>query len=72
MKKFLLVILIGMVLAINVYGLVNEFMNKQVKEVDHIEETTTMVYVEQLMLFLLFFRTLYKGYYERKLKEGLS
>ena len=46
MKKFLLVILIGMVLAINVYGFVNEFMNKQVKEVNHIEETTTMVYVQ--------------------------
>lgn len=46
MKKFLLVILIGTVLAINVYGFVNEFMTKQVKEVNHIEETTTMVYVE--------------------------
>jgi ABC-type Na+ efflux pump permease subunit len=46
MKKFLLVILIGMVLAINVYGFVNEFMTKQAKEVNHIEETTTMVYVE--------------------------
>lgn len=46
MKKFLLVILIGMVLATNVYGFVNEFMNEQVKEVNHIKETTTMVYAE--------------------------
>lgn len=47
MKKFLLVTLIGMALAMNLYGFVNEFfMIDEVEEVDHIEETTTMVYVE--------------------------
>ena len=46
MKKFLLVVLIGMVLAINLYGFVNQFMTEEVEEIDHIEETTTMVYVE--------------------------
>ena len=46
MKKFLLVIFIGMVLAINLYGIVNKLMADEVKEVDHISETTTMVYVE--------------------------
>lgn len=45
-KKFLLVVLIGMVLTMDVYGVVNEFMNKPVKEVNHIEETTTIVYME--------------------------
>jgi hypothetical protein len=46
MKKFLLVTLIGMVLAMNLYGIVNEFVNDEVKEVDHIKETTIMVYME--------------------------
>lgn len=46
MKKFLLVIFIGMVLAVNLYGIVNKFMVDEVKEVDHIEETTTIVYME--------------------------
>lgn len=46
MKKFLLVVFIGMVLALDLYGFVNNFMNDQVKEIDHIGETTTIVYVE--------------------------
>ena len=46
MKKFLLVVLIGMVLAINIYGFVKELMVKDIKEIDHISETTTAVYME--------------------------
>jgi hypothetical protein len=46
MKKFLLVTMIGLVLAMDLYGIVNQFMVKDVKEVDHIAETTTTVYME--------------------------
>ena len=46
MKKLLLVVLIGMVLVIDVYGIVNEFMIEEVEEINHIEETTTTVYME--------------------------
>lgn len=46
MRKFLLVILIDMVLAIYLYGIVNELMIEEVKTIDHIEETTTTVYME--------------------------
>lgn len=46
MKKFLLVTLIGMVLAMNLYGIVNQFMKNEVKEVDHVKETTITVYME--------------------------
>lgn len=46
MKKFLLVTMIGMVLTINLYGIVNQFMKDEVKEVDHIKETTVTVYME--------------------------
>lgn len=46
MKKFLLVIFIGMVLAVNLYGIVNKFMIDEVEEIDHIKETTMTVYVE--------------------------
>ena len=46
MKKLLLVVLIGMVLAIDVYGFVNKFMIEEVEEINHIEETTTTVYME--------------------------
>lgn len=47
MKKFLLVTLIGMVLALDLYGFVNEFfMIDDVKEANHIEETTAKVYME--------------------------
>ena len=46
MKKFLLVTMIGLVLAMNLYGIVNRFMEDKVKEIDHIKETTMTVYVE--------------------------
>ena len=46
MRKFLLVTLIGMALAIYLYGIVNKLMVEEVKEVDHIKETTTIVYME--------------------------
>lgn len=46
MRKILLVVLIGMVLAINLYGIVNKFMVEDVKEIDHIKETTITVYME--------------------------
>ena len=46
MKKFLLVTLLGMVLAMNLYGIVNQFMKDEVNEVNHIEESTITVYVE--------------------------
>lgn len=46
MKKFLLVVLIGMALAIYLYGIVNKFMTEEVKPIDHIEETTITVYME--------------------------
>lgn len=46
MKKFLLVTLIGMALAINLYGFVNEYMVEQEVEIDHIKETTITVYME--------------------------
>lgn len=47
MKKFLLVVFVGVVLAINIYGIVNKLMvNEEVKEIDHIAETTVTVYME--------------------------
>ena len=46
MKKFILVVFIGLVLAINLYGIVNKLMIDEVKEVDHIKETTITVYME--------------------------
>lgn len=46
MKKFLLVVLVGMVLAMDIYGIVNGFMKDDIKEIDHIQETTTTVYME--------------------------
>lgn len=46
MKKFLLVTMIGLVLAMNLYGFVNHFMRDEVKVVDHIKETTVTVYME--------------------------
>lgn len=46
MKKFLLVTMIGLVLAMDLYGIVNQFMKDEVKEIDHIAESTIMVYVE--------------------------
>ena len=46
MKKFLLVTMIGLVLAMNLYGFVKQFMKDEVKEIDHIKETTVTVYME--------------------------
>lgn len=46
MKKFILVVFIGMVLAINIYGIVNKFMVDEVTPIDHVEETTVTVYME--------------------------
>lgn len=46
MKKFLLVTMIGLVLVMNLYGLVSQFMIDNIEEVDHIEETTVTVYME--------------------------
>lgn len=46
MRKFLLVTLIGLATAIYLYGIVNKFMVEEVKPIDHIEETTTIVYME--------------------------
>ena len=42
----MLVVFIGVVLAMNLYGIVNKFMNEDLKEIDHIEETTMIVYME--------------------------
>lgn len=46
MKKFLLVVFIGMALGISIYGVIEDYKNDQVKEIDHIEETTIAVYME--------------------------
>lgn len=46
MKKFLLVTLIGMVLTIDVFGVVKDFMNKNVEDENIIEKSATIVYVE--------------------------
>lgn len=46
MKKFILVVFIGMVLALNLYGIVTKLMVDDVKEIDHVKETTTIVYME--------------------------
>ena len=46
MKKFLLVLLVGMVLVMNLYGIVTKFMVEDDVEIDHIAETTMTVYVE--------------------------
>ena len=44
MRKCLVVVLIGMVLAIDVYGLVNEFISEL--EAKKVEESYTIVYME--------------------------
>lgn len=45
MKKFLLVVLIGMVLAMNVYGLVKEYsIEKDIQDAK--DEVATVVYME--------------------------
>ena len=42
MKKFILVVFIGMVLAINIYGIVDEIMHDEVSYVDEV----TVIYTE--------------------------
>ena len=46
MKKLLLVILIGMVLVIDLYGIVNKLLVEEPQEINHIAETTVTVYME--------------------------
>lgn len=46
MRKFLLVTLMGTALAIYLYGIVGELMIEEVKPIDHIKETTRIVYME--------------------------
>ena len=46
MRKFLLVTLVGMALAIYLYGIANKYLVEEVKPIDHIEETTITVYME--------------------------
>lgn len=45
-KKFLLVTMIGLVLVMDLCGIVNELMKDEIKDVDHIKETTIAVYME--------------------------
>lgn len=46
MKKFILVVFIGLVLVMNLYGIVNKIMVEYSKEIDHVAETTITVYME--------------------------
>lgn len=46
MRKFLLVTLMGMALAMYLYGVIEKLMVEEVKPIDHVEETTTIVYME--------------------------
>lgn len=46
MKKFLLVTMIGLVLAMNLYGVVKHLVTVKMEEIDHIDETTITVYLE--------------------------
>ena len=46
MKKFLLVTMIGLVLAMDLYGIMDQIMKDELKEVNHIAETTVTVYTE--------------------------
>lgn len=45
MKKFILVVFIGMVLAINLYGFASDFA-KMLEEAERAEEIATVVYME--------------------------
>lgn len=44
--KFLLVTMIGLVLTMNLYGFVKQIMKDEVREIDHVAETTITVYME--------------------------
>jgi hypothetical protein len=46
MRKFLLVVFIGMALGMSIFGVIEDYKNSQIEEIDHIEETTTAVYME--------------------------
>jgi len=46
MRKWLLVVFIGMVMAIQLYGIVHEHTNEEIKEIDCIAESTMSVYME--------------------------
>ena len=46
MKKFLLVLLIGMVLALDICGIIKQVTIDEVEERDVVKETSTIVYVE--------------------------
>ena len=46
MKKFLLVTLIGMVVLLDVYGLVNEFLADDIETEEVVHGYQTVVYVE--------------------------
>lgn len=47
MKKFILVVFIGVVLGMNLYVFINDILiDDSMKEVDRIQETTTAVYME--------------------------
>ena len=46
MRKFLLVTLMAMATVIYLYGVVSSVMVDEVEEIDHIAETTTIVYME--------------------------
>lgn len=46
MKKFLLVVFIGMVLGMSIFAAIDDYMNGEVEEVDHIKESTIAVYME--------------------------
>ena len=54
MKKFLLGLLIGMVLVMDLCGIVKEVIDNFEKE-EVIDRSFTIVYMEQLMLFLFIF-----------------
>lgn len=46
MKKFLLVLLIGMVLVLDICGIIKQVTIDKVEERDIVKETSTIVYVE--------------------------
>lgn len=46
MKKFLLVTMMGLVLAMDLYGFVRQYTVENIQKIDHIKETTITVYME--------------------------
>lgn len=47
MKKFILVVFIGIVLRMNLYAFINDILiDESMKEVDHIEDSTIAVFME--------------------------